>query len=121
MIRRSGVGIAALVFVATAGVATMSAGPAAAAGKLCPTFSKSGTTYTWETAGTGYTCASAKTWILKLIKDPVDTSTAKAVLTNGPSGLHCYATGDDKGKASAGVCYKNTIAFPKSGFLWSGS
>jgi hypothetical protein len=62
-----------------------------------------------------------RTWVLKLIKDPVDTTTGKVALHNGPKGYHCYATQDAKGHASVGTCYKGTLAFPKSGFLWNGS
>jgi hypothetical protein len=121
MIRRAGVGVAVVVLVATAVLAAVSAVPATAAGKLCPAFSESGLKYQSQTAGTGFTCTTAKAWVLKLIKDPVDTSSGKVALTNGPKGLHCYASQDDKGHASAGVCYKGTLAFPKSGFLWNGS
>ena len=121
MIRRTGVGIAVLALVATAVLAALSAAPATAVGKFCPAFSESGLKYQWETAGTGFTCTTAKTWVLKLIKDPVDTNSGKVPLTNGPKGLHCYATDDQKGHASGGACYKGTIAFPKSGFLWNGS
>jgi hypothetical protein len=121
MTRRAGVGLALLTLVATAALAGVSAVPAAAAGKTCPSFSESGLKYFSETVGSGFTCTSAKAWVLKLIKDPADTSSGKVALTNGPKGLHCYATQDAKGHVSAGVCYKNTLAFPKSGFLWNGS
>ncbi len=57
----------------------------------------------------------------KLIKDPVDTSSGKVALTNGPTGYHCFATSDEKGHASAGTCYKGTLAFPKSVFAWFNS
>jgi hypothetical protein len=121
MIRRAFVAAVVLALVATAALAATSAVPAAAAGKVCPTFSKAGLKYQWETAGTGFTCTTAKPWVLKLIKDPVDTSSGNVALTNGPKGLHCYASLDEKGHASGGLCYKGTVAFPKSGFTWNGS
>jgi hypothetical protein len=95
--------------------------PATAAGKVCPSFSKSGLKYFSETVGSGFTCTTAKTWVLKLIKDSVDTTGGQVALHNGPKGYHCVATDDAKGHASVGACYKGTLAFPKSGFLWNGS
>jgi hypothetical protein len=111
----------AIVAIAAVGVPIATAETASAAGKVCPTFSASGLKYTWETAGTGFTCDSAKRSLVKLLKDKVDTSSGKVALTNGPKGYHCFATNDQKGSASGGICYKGTLAFPKSGFLWSGS
>jgi hypothetical protein len=110
---------AAIVAIATIGIPVVAAGSASAKAAVCPTLSASGSKYTWETVGTGFTCANAKHWVLKLIKDPVDTSSGKVALTNGPKGYHCYAVSDTKGVASDGQCYKGTAAFPKSGFAWS--
>jgi hypothetical protein len=121
MIRRTCVAAAGLALVATAVLAATSAVPAAAAGKVCPSFSNSGLKYFSETVGTGFTCSTAKTWVLKFSKDHVDTTTGKAVLQGGPKGYHCVATDEAKGQPSGGACYKGTLAFPKSGFLWSGS
>jgi hypothetical protein len=121
MVRRACVALAVLAIVATALLAVTSAVPAAAAGKVCPSFSQSGLKYFSETVGSGFTCDTAKTWVQKLSKDSVDTTSGKAVLSNGPKGYHCVATDDAKGHASVGACYKGTLAFPKSGFLWNGS
>jgi hypothetical protein len=121
MIRRAMVSMAFVpLFAATVLVATSNV-PATAAGKLCPKFSKSGLTYQWEVVGTGFTCASAKKWVVKLSNDHADTSKGKVALTNGPKGYHCFASLDTKGLASGGLCYKGTLAFPKSGFTWNGS
>jgi hypothetical protein len=121
MIRRACVAAAVLALVATAVLAATSAIPAAAAGKVCPSFSQSGLKYFTETVGSGFTCNTAKTWVLKLSKDSADTTSGKVALKNGPKGYHCVATADVKGFASVGACYKGTLAFPKSGFLWNGS
>jgi hypothetical protein len=121
MIRRACLALAISALVATGALAAVSAAPAAAAGKVCPSFSQSGLKYFSETVGSGFTCGTAKTWVLKLSKDHVDTTTGKIALSNGPKGYHCVATSDAKGKASVGACYKGTLAFPKSGFLWNGS
>ena len=121
MIRRGWVAVAVLALVTTAVLAALSDVPATAAGKVCPSFSNSGLKYFSETVGSGFTCNTAKTWVLKLSKDPADTTTGQVALHNGPKGLHCVATQDAKGHASVGACYKGTLAFPKSGFLWNGS
>ena len=107
-------------FVATMLIATSNV-PASAAAQVCPKFTKSGLTYTWETVGTGFTCGSAKKLVTKLSSDHADTSKGKVALTNGPKGYHCFATSDTSGLASGGLCYKGTLAFPKSGFTWNGS
>jgi hypothetical protein len=109
---------AAIVAIAAIGVPILTAGSASAAAQVCPTLTASGVKYQWETVGTGFTCGNAKQWVTKLIKDPVDTTSGKVTLTNGPKGYHCFATSDDKGHASAGTCYEGTAAFPKSGFAW---
>ena len=49
------------------------------------------------------------------------TTAGQVALKNGPKGYHCVATKDTSGHASVGACYKGTLAFPKSGFLWNGS
>jgi hypothetical protein len=121
MVRRAVVSVAVLAIVAVTMLAATSNVRATAAGKVCPSFSKSGLKYFSETVGSGFTCNTAKTWVLKLIKDPVDTTAGKVALQNGPKGYHCSATADANGHASVGACYKGTLAFPKSGFLWNGS
>jgi hypothetical protein len=121
MIRRTCVAVAVLALVATAVVAGASGTPAAAAGKVCPSFSSSGLKYFSETVGSGFSCDTAKTSVLKFSKEHVDTTAGRATLPNGPKGYHCVATDDAKGRTSAGACYKGTLAFPKAGFLWNGS
>jgi hypothetical protein len=113
--------VAALVAIGAVGVPIATATTASATGKVCPTFTASGLKYRWETAGTGFTCTSAKRWLVKLIKEPADTSSGEVKLANGPKGYHCYATLDTKGHASGGLCYKGTVAYPKSGFTWNGT
>jgi hypothetical protein len=121
MMRRACVVAAVLAFVTTSVLIAVSMAPAAAAGKVCPSFSQSGLKYFSETVGSGFTCNTAKTWVLKLSKDPVDTTAGRVALHNGPKGYHCVANKGVKGHASVGACYKGTLAFPKSGFLWNGS
>jgi hypothetical protein len=110
--------------VAVAAVAALASTPAvhaARAGQLCKPFKLAGLTYRWETVGSGWTCASAKPWVVKLSADRVRSSGSNVPLTNGPKGFHCYATLTHKGRASGGLCYKGTLAFPKSGFTWNGT
>ena len=111
-----------LVVVALGCLAAASTVGAARAGQLCPSFKQNGGSYHWETVGTGWTCASAKPWVVKLSSDHVRKSTANVPLTNGPRGYHCYATPFSRGgRATSGTCFKGTIAFPKSGFAWNGA
>jgi hypothetical protein len=112
---------AAIVAIAAVGVPIATAATASAKAEVCPVFTASGVKYQWETVGTGFTCGSAKPWVMKLIKDSADTSSGKVTLTNGPKGYHCFASSADNGHASAGQCYKGTAAFPKSGFAWFNS
>jgi hypothetical protein len=109
--------IAILVVACVAAVAASTAG-AARAGRVCPTFHQGGTAYHPETLGTGWTCASAKSWIVKLIGDRVTFTGKNIPLKNGPAGLHCLADNSLRGHASSGACFKGTIAFPGSGFAW---
>ena len=111
--------LAILVVVASACLAAASTGGAAGAGKVCPTFKQGRLTFHPETLGTGWTCASAKPWIVKLIGDRVPVGSRNVPLTNGPSGYHCLATPfRRRGRATSGACFKGTIAFPRSGFAW---
>src|SRR5579862_4414771 len=89
--------LAVMVAVFLVATSEVSARPA---GQLCPTFSKSGLKYDWETVGTGFTCQSAKVWLVKLIADRVAPTLGKVALHNGPVGLHCYATLERNGHAS---------------------
>ena len=100
-----------LVAVTTAG--------AARTGQVCPSFKQGGRTYRFETLGTGWTCAAAKAWIVKLIGDRVHIVSKSVPLTNGPRGYHCAADPTSQGgRATAGHCIKGTIAFPQKGFAW---
>jgi hypothetical protein len=75
-----------------------------------------------ETVGTGWTCKSAKKRITKLSHDKVGVVNANVKLKNGPHGLHCFANPLSRGgRATAGDCIKGTIAYPKSGFAWTGN
>ena len=86
---------------------------------LFANFKQGGRTYRSETIGTGWTCASAKAWIVKLIGDRVHIVSKSVPLTNGPRGYHCAADPTSEGgHATAGHCIKGTIAFPRSGFAW---
>jgi len=101
-------------------LATASTGTAADAGKLCAKFSQNRITYQSQTVGSSWSCAAAKSWIMKLSLDRVPKSFTKNLpLTNGPRGYHCFAEpGSRRGHATSGVCVKGTIAFPRSGFAW---
>lgn len=94
---------------------------AAPTGQICASFSHGGLTYHWETVGTGWTCSSAKPWVVKLSGDRVGAAAGSIKLTNGPKGYHCYASLAHKGYASGGLCYAGTLAYPKSGFTWNGT
>jgi len=63
--RRGSIGLVGLAFVAS------SPAGAAPAGQACSTLTSLGLTVEWATVGTGFTCASAKTWIVKLIAEKV--------------------------------------------------
>jgi len=123
MTRNAWRGAAVLAIAATAALAATSAVRAAPEGKVCPSFSKSGKTYHWTTVGTGWTCTSAKPWVVKLIGQHVRRAAdGRYPLANGPSGYHCYSSFQDKrGYSIGGLCYLGTLAFPKSGFQWLGS
>lgn len=112
-----------LAVVAAASLAAASTAGAAGAGQVCPTFKHRGKTYQVETLGTGWTCGSAKTWIVKLSGDHVArTVTTNVKLANGPRRYHCLATPfSSGGRATAGMCIKGSIAYPKSGFAWTGA
>ena len=108
--------MAAIVAVAMPGAARAHAEPTA--GSVCKSFSASGLKYQWSVIGT-VTCSQAKAWLLKLLADH-GTPGARITLKNGPTGFHCSATADSKGRQSAGACYTGTLAFPKNGFQWFG-
>jgi len=114
--------LATLVVVASVCLAAASTVGAAPAGQLCRSFKQGGRSYHWETLGTGWTCASAKPWVVKLSNDRVHVGSTNVPLTNGPRGYHCSANPFSRGgRATAGQCFKGTLAFPKSGFAWTGA
>lgn len=111
---------ATLVVVASACLAAASVAGAAPAGQVCPQFKHGKRTYRYLTVGTGWTCGSAKRWIVKLSKDRVHAVSTNVRLGNGPRGYHCFATPfSSGGRATAGACIKGTVAYPKSGFSWT--
>lgn len=119
MARRAWAGVAAVLILAVA----MSGGAAEAqgapsAGSICKSLSVSGLKYQWSVIGS-VTCSQAKPWLLKLLADH-GAPGAKVAFKNGPTGFHCSATADSKGRPSAGACYTGTVAFPKNGFQWFG-
>jgi hypothetical protein len=116
MIRRV---VIAAVLAASLVAATSS--HAASAGKICPTFKLGGLKVQWETAGTGWSCTSAKTWVVKLMHDHVKPAPGNVPLKNGPRGFHCFAVFEKKGLVAGGLCYLGTLAYPKSGFTWNGN
>jgi hypothetical protein len=107
-----------ILAVAAACLAAGSTVGVSRAAAVCSTFTQDKLTYHSETLGTGWSCSSAKTWIKKLSKDHVNVVSTNVPLTNGPTGLHCFATVGSHGHATSGDCIKGTIAFPKSGFAW---
>ena len=109
----------ALVFVTCACLAAASTAGAAGAPQVCKQFKQGGRTYSFETIGTAWTCATAKAWVVKLIADHAAVSTKKVPLTNGPRGYHCYASpGRHVALATDGMCFTGTVKFPKTGFAW---
>lgn len=94
-------------------------GRAAPAGQICPAFKDGGLKFNWETVGTGWSCSSAKPWVLKLSHAHVRIAAGNAPMTGGPRGYHCYATLKRKGRVSLGSCFKGTWAYPGSGFSWN--
>ena len=111
----------ALALVLAAALAAASVVRATSSGQLCRSFKAHGFTFRWETAGTGWSCTSAKPWVLKMIGDHVRPTLGRVKLVNGPTGLHCFAVSEQKGYVTGGVCYRHTLAFPGSGFTWNGS
>jgi hypothetical protein len=108
--------IAALPAVAT--VAAADAVPRAAA--VCPSLKSAGVTLNWSVVGSGFTCGSAKKWVVKLTSEHFSDVGKPVTLTNGPKGYHCKGTTNDSGRATIGSCYLGTVQHPKSGFQWFG-
>jgi hypothetical protein len=114
--------LAVLVALASLSLVVASPTGAARAGQICPSFKQHGLKYVSETLGTGWTCKSAKKWIKKLSGDRVGVVSTNVKLKNGPRGYHCFANPLSRGgRATAGDCIKGTIAYPKSGFAWTGN
>jgi hypothetical protein len=120
--------LATLLIVAAAGMLLLApvGAPATAENKICPTLTghawhangKTGTRYHWDVIGTAFTCGNAKHWVLKLVSTRVHGS-SPVRLHGGPAGYHCSGTQiDSKGYPYGGLCYQNTLAFPKNGFAW---
>ncbi len=111
---------AAALAAAAVALATASIVQAAPAARVCPSFKQGRLTLTSFTLGTSWTCAAAKSWIVKLSNDHIRISTKNVPLANGPRGYHCFATPFSRGgRATSGSCIKGTIAFPGSGFAWN--
>jgi hypothetical protein len=94
----------------------------ASTGHACPSFSKRGLTYQLFISN-NLTCGFGKTWAQKLSGDSVtvDPNVQTAPLSNGPSGYRCFARARTKGRASTGLCYKGSLAFPKAEISWFGN
>lgn len=111
------------ILVAIASLSLVAASPtgAARAGQICPSFKLRGLSYVSQTVG-AWKCTSAKKWIKKLSLDKVGVVGTNKTLENGPRGLHCFANPLSRGgRATAGDCIKGSVAYPKSGFAWTGS
>jgi hypothetical protein len=91
---------------------------AAPASQFCSTLNALGLKLEFATLGTGFTCAAAKTWIVKLTAEKVTAGGGEVPLADGPKGFHCYATFEVKGHPSDGFCEKGKLASPSSGFNW---
>lgn len=109
--------VCAIAAAALLGSASMSRA-APADNSICRQFTLNGHKIQWEVIGT-WTCKAAKPWIVKMDNDHVTSQLGRIPLRNGPTGYHCFATRETaKGRVVDGVCYKGTLAFPKSGFIW---
>ena len=101
-----------------AALAAASGGAAAPTAAVCGSLKVSRVKINYETLA-GWTCSSAKTWIVKLAADHVAPSNHNVRLTNGPRGYHCFATPLRRGSwARSGTCFTGTITFPGKGFAW---
>jgi hypothetical protein len=108
----AGIAAAVIVFCPAAGASTAAD---------CSAFSAGGLTFHSETNGSGFTCRSAKMWILKLSKDRVPgNGTVKVPIRNGPAGYRCSALIATHGRAAGGTCFKGSFVSPTSGFDWAG-
>ena len=112
-------GYTSMLAVVAISLVLASGAGATRAAAVCKSFKSGGLTYSSETLGTSWSCSAAKTWIIKLSADRVGKVTKDKPLTNGPSGLHCFAMPDSiRGRATAGACIKGTIKYPGTGFAW---
>jgi hypothetical protein len=113
--------LATLVIVASACLAAASTADASRAAQVCPAFKQGKLTYHVETLGTRWTCASAKSWVVKLSGDSARVVSRNLPLTDGPRGYHCFAIGGSHGRATNGTCFTGTVRFPGNGFAWISS
>lgn len=113
--------LATLVVVTSACLAAASTAGASRAAQVCPTFKQGKLTYHLETLGTRWTCASAKSWVVKLSGDSARIVSRNVPLTNGPRGYHCFAIAGSHGHATNGTCFAGTLKFPGTGFAWISS
>lgn len=112
--------LALLVVVAVLSLVAASTAGAARTGQVCRSFKLGSHAYTLVTIGTSWSCTAAKAQVVKLIGDRIHNGIKNVPLTNGPRGLHCMATPNStRGHATAGACFKGTIAFPITGFSWT--
>jgi hypothetical protein len=88
--------------------------------EVCPSLTSAGVKIQWSVVGSGWTCSSAKKWVVKLVGERHDKSATKVTFTDGPKGFTCSGAADDSGHVTAGACYKGTLAHPTSGFQWFG-
>jgi hypothetical protein len=118
MTRNAPVVATLLAVVVAALLGSTSIGRAAtAANAICNPFTVNGHRIQWEVIGT-WTCKTAKPWVVKFDSTRV-TPRAASIPLHGPAGYHCAATRESKsGFVIDGLCYKGTVAFPKSGFSW---
>ena len=87
---------------------------------VCPSLTSAGVKVQWSVVGSGWTCSSAKKWVVKLVGEQHDKSAAKVTFTDGPKHYTCSGAADDTGHVTAGACYKGSLAHPASGFQWFG-
>jgi len=111
--------VAVAVIVVAASLASVAAAQAApAAGAVCKSTTVSGLKVNWSVIG-NVTCSKAKPWLTALLAQHGKPD-AKIVFKGTPKGFKCSATGDAKGRPSAGACYTGTLAHPNNGFQWFG-
>jgi hypothetical protein len=89
----------------------------------CPQFERDGREYHYDYYLAGWTCSTAKPWVVKLSDDPVSglsPAIPRVLLRNGPRGFTCYAVAEFEGHADGGFCLKRVRGRPRSGLGWQG-